>query len=123
MNICVIGKNKMKFNYLKKKLFTVTQTRKILLMQSTRMQKELLRQNFLENIMIFMFKVMHYCQQMYLVTFEICISKYMNLTLLVFLVKLVKVKLEILIDINMLLMVRKSIRRNMSHHSSICKSY
>ena len=40
MNICVIGQNEMKFNYLKKKLFTVTQTRKILLMQSTRMQKD-----------------------------------------------------------------------------------
>ena len=64
--------------------------------------------------MIYMFKVMHYCQQMYLVTFEICILKYMNLTLLVFLVKLVKVKLDILLDINMLLMVEKSIRRNMS---------
>ena len=40
MNIYVIGKNEMKFNYLKKKLFTVTQTGKILLMQSTRMQKD-----------------------------------------------------------------------------------
>ena len=40
MNIYVIGKNEMKFNYLKKKLFTVTQTGKILLMQSTSMQKD-----------------------------------------------------------------------------------
>ena len=36
-----------------------------------------------ENTMTCMFKTIHYCQQMYSRTFEICFSKYMNLILLV----------------------------------------
>ena len=38
-----------------------------------------------ENIMICMFKVIHYCYLMYLKTFEICTLKYMDLTMLGFL--------------------------------------
>ena len=36
------------------------------------------------NIMIYMFKVIHYCLQMHLKTLEINLLKYMNLILLVF---------------------------------------
>ena len=62
--------------------------------------------------MICSFKARH-CWHMYLRTFEICVLKYMDLALLDFLLhqpwqaalKKIKVKLDILTDINMLLMV------------------
>ena len=43
LNISMIGKNSMKQRYLKKKIFTVTEIWKILLMQITRMQKEFVK--------------------------------------------------------------------------------
>ena len=43
MNMCMIGKNSMKYHYLKKKIFTVTKIWKILLMQIKRMQKEFVK--------------------------------------------------------------------------------
>ena len=39
------------------------------------------------NVMICIFKSMHYCYLMYLRTFKICILNYMNSTLLVFLLR------------------------------------
>ena len=61
--------------------------------------------------MISMFKVIHYCLQMFLKILEACVLKYMNLILLIFylhlgkhgkLVKKTKVKLELLTDVDML---------------------
>ena len=40
MNMCIIGKNSMKLYYLKKKIFTVTLTWKILLMRITCLEKK-----------------------------------------------------------------------------------
>ena len=72
--------------------------------------------------MICSFKARH-CWHMYLRTFEICVLKYMDLALLDFLrhqpwqaaLKKIKVKLDILTDINMLLMVEKDIRGRICH--------
>ena len=64
--------------------------------------------------MICMFKVIHHCYQMYLRTFEIRLVKYMNSTLLVFL-KITKVKLDCLTDMDMLLMVEKGISGGICH--------
>ena len=49
-----------------------------------RVSKDLEIKN-LENIMISMFKVIHCCWQMYLRTLKISVFKYMNFTLLLFL--------------------------------------
>ena len=72
-----------------------------------------------------MFWVIHYCLQMYWKTLETSVLKYMNLTLLIFLsapglawqtcLKITEVKLELLVDINMLLMVGKGIRSGICH--------
>ena len=71
----------------------------------------------LTDIMICMFKVIDYCEHMYLKTFEINALKYMNLALLILagqvaLIK-AKVRLELLTDIDMLLMIEKDIRGGM----------
>ena len=68
--------------------------------------------------MISNIKVMHYCLQMYLKTLEISVLNYRNLILLIAyrtwismasLFKKDKVKLELLINIDMLLRVEKGI--------------
>ena len=43
MNAWIIGKNLMKYQYQKKKIFTLPKHEKILLMQITRMQKEFVK--------------------------------------------------------------------------------
>ena len=68
----------------------------------------------------YMFKVIHYCLQMYLKTLEISVLKYMSLILLIFLsapglawqpcLKKAKAEIELLTNIDMLLMVEKGIR-------------
>ena len=75
--------------------------------------------------MICMFKSIHYCLQMYLRAFERYVLKYINLTQLVFFtapglpwqaaLEKIKVKLDLLTDINMLLMVETGIRRRICH--------
>ena len=73
--------------------------------------------------MISVLEAMHYFQLVYLETFEICLWKYMNLTLLVLLLhqdkhgkqpqkrqKKTKVELDLLTNFDMLLMVEKGIR-------------
>ena len=75
--------------------------------------------------MIYMFKVIHYCQ---LLTFKTCVLKYMNLILfIIFLLQdqhgkhhLKKniVKLNLFLDIDMFLIVQKIIRRGMSQADS-----
>ena len=75
--------------------------------------------------MTYMFKVIHYCLQMYLKTLETSVLKYMNSILLIFLsapglawqtcLKKTVVKLELLTNIDMLLMVEKSIRGGICH--------
>ena len=53
----------------------------LLLIQIIHTQEELvkiLKQKILVNVIIFMFKVIHYCWLMYLTTFRICIMKYMD---------------------------------------------
>ena len=75
--------------------------------------------------MIYMFKVIHYCFQMFLKIFETCVLKYMNLILLIFLsatglawqacLKKTEVKLELLTDVDMLLMVEKGMRGGIYH--------
>ena len=42
---------------------------------------KILKQKPLENLMICIFKVIHYCSRMYLTTLEICVLIYMNLIL------------------------------------------
>ena len=69
------------------------------------------------NIMICLFKVIHYCLQMYLKTLETSVLKYTNLVLLIFLsapglawqacLRKTRVELELLTDIDILLMVEK----------------
>ena len=66
-----------------------------------------------------MFKVIHYCFQMYLKTIETSVLNYMNLTLLLFFsapglawqacLKNTEVELELLTNIDMLLMVEKEL--------------
>ena len=67
--------------------------------------------------MICLFKVIHYCLQMYLKTLETSVLKYTNLVLLIFLsapglawqacLRKTRVELELLTDIDILLMVEK----------------
>ena len=74
--------------------------------------------------MICMFKVIQYCQQMYLRTFKICLEMY-ELDLARFLsapglaweaaLKKTEVKLDLLTDIDMLLMAKKGIRGGICH--------
>ena len=69
------------------------------------------------NIMICLFKVIHYCLQMYLKMLETSVLKYTNLVLLIFLsapglawqacLRKTRVELELLTDIDILLMVEK----------------
>ena len=71
-----------------------------------------------------MFKAMHYCQLMYLRTFEICLEIY-ELDPARFLtapgltwqetLKKTKVKLDLLPDVDILLMVEKGIRGGIFH--------
>ena len=77
-----------------------------------------------KNIMIYMFKTIHYCQLMYLRTLKICLETYLldpakflsvpGLTRLAA-IKKTKAKLDLLTDIDMLLMVEKGIRRRIRH--------
>ena len=72
---------------LKKKISTVSQIWKILLMQVTDRQKELEGDFEIKNrinITICVFKAIKYCYLMQIKVFEICVLKYMTLTLLVF---------------------------------------
>ena len=79
------------------------------------------------NTPIYMFKVIHYCQQMYLTTSGMCLEIYEldlarsskisfspGITMTSSLKK-TKVKLDLLTDINMLLMVDKCIRGGICH--------
>ena len=71
INVWIIGKNSTKLYYLNKKIVTVTETLKILVMKITCLQKEfvkILKQKIQENITISIFRVIHYCQLMYLKT-------------------------------------------------------
>ena len=78
--------------------------------------------------MTFMFKVIHYCLQMYLKTLETSALIYMNLTLLIFFsapglawqacLKKTEVALELLTDSGTLLMTEKG--WNMSFNTQIC---
>ena len=68
-----------------------------------------------------MFKVIHYCLQLFLKTLATSVSKYMNLTLLTFclpapgLAWLACLKLELLTDIDILLIVEKGNRDGICH--------
>ena len=86
-----------------------------------RKQKEfvkILKWTMYENIMIFMFKAIHYCYLMYLRTLEICVLKHVSLILKnsapilaqQAALQKIKVKLGLLTDIDMLLMIEKAIR-------------
>ena len=63
MNIWVIRKNSVKHRYLKKKIFTVMLTWKILLMQITLTQKIVCKDFEIKNLGEYhdMFKEIHYC--------------------------------------------------------------
>ena len=75
--------------------------------------------------MIYMFKAIHYCLQMYLEILEINLLNYMNLILLIFLparglvwqacLKKTRVKSELLSNSDMLMMVEKGIRGGIYH--------
>ena len=70
--------------------------------------------------MVYMFNAIHCCLLMYLKTLEISVLKYINWTLLIFLpapglawqacLKMAKVELQLLTDIDMLLTVEKGTR-------------
>ena len=72
-----------------------------------------------------MFKVIHYCLQMCLKTLETSVLKYMNLTLLIFLLapglawqaclKKTETELELLTNAGILLMVEKGIQGGICH--------
>ena len=72
-----------------------------------------------------MFKVIHYCLQMYLKTLETSVLKYVNLIPLIFFsapglpwqacLKKTRVKLDLLTDIDMLLIVEKGFRGGIYH--------
>ena len=135
MNIWIIDKNSMKYHYHRKKIFTVTLTWKILLMQITRMQTlfvKILKQNIQVNNKIYMSKVKHYCQLMYLATLGMCVLKYLGLIKFIFFsfyinkiwqaaLKKTKVKLDLLTCIDILLMVEKGVGVQ-SCYSLVCKS-
>ena len=75
--------------------------------------------------MIYMFRVIQYCLQMFLKALETCVLTYMNLILLIFLsapglawqacLKKTEVEVELLTDVDMLLMVEKGIRGGICH--------
>ena len=81
--------------------------------------------------MIYMFKVIHYCLQMYFKILEINVLKHMNLILLIFYLhtelawqaslKKTGIKLEFLTDNDMFMMVEKGIRGAICHNTYVIK--
>ena len=91
-----------------------------------------LKQNIQVNNKIYMSKVKHYCQLMYLATLGMCVLKYLGLIKFIFFsfyineiwqaaLKKTKVKLDLLTCIDMLLMVEKGVGVQ-SCYSLVCKS-
>ena len=87
VNTWIVGEDLMKHHFLIKKLLMVNYILKTLLMKTIFMIKKCLNNLTLKiqvDIMIYMFKVIHYCLQMYFGILEINVLEYMNLILLIF---------------------------------------
>ena len=128
MNIWMIGKNSMKYYYLRKKIFIVTEIWKILLMQITPMQKKfvkILKKKNLERyddlyVQIDTFwlpDVFENFRNMCLEIYKINPAKSLSVPGLAWKVDLkkTKVKLNLLTDIDMLLVMEKGIRGGICH--------
>ena len=134
MNIQVIEKHSMKPCYLKKKIFIVTEIWKVSLMQIMRTQKEFVKISkekreyhdlYVQSDTLLLADVFENFKNMCLEIYEPDPEKFFSAPRLAWQAtfKKTKGKLDLLTDIDMLLMVKKTYQRmNLSLYLSICKS-